>query len=296
MDKTKTDSRGGLHPGQFSDLGLEEMNYLDSLRTQLNKSDLYLQFSESVKKLRYTLHHNELEFGDSVEQRFGKEVIYRVMEESLAYLANLCQGTFFAGNHNLRALLEQYAVVEYVLSDTGKKKKFLDRFDLFPSAAFHKVFHQYDNEFLVLSEDLCREYLSEYEELPLEIFDAFGVKNKDEVLKLRTWLGNAKISTLFEMCPKPEVIKLDYVRLCLFTHVSSVVRRSSLEVFPGFTRTKETMLLVAVRYAIFSIICLKQHSLFDYILQDKLDSIFLPLTNIIVESHKVRGCEVHAKS
>ena len=43
------------------------------------------------------------------------------MEESLAYLSDLGEGTFFAANHHTRALLELNATVEYVLSEDGKK-------------------------------------------------------------------------------------------------------------------------------------------------------------------------------
>jgi hypothetical protein len=31
---------------------------------------------------------------------------------------------FFAAKHHIRALLEQYAIVEYVFSEAGKEKKY----------------------------------------------------------------------------------------------------------------------------------------------------------------------------
>lgn len=89
----------------LSEIDIEESYYLENLQEQLAKSDLYLEFNRSLSRLRYALHKNYLEFDNSPEQSFAKEVIYRVMEESLAYIADLRQGTFFAANHHIRALL-----------------------------------------------------------------------------------------------------------------------------------------------------------------------------------------------
>lgn len=270
-------------------LETEEASYLKELQSQLVQSDLYLKYTQTARALRYTLHHGQLKFDNSAEQSFAKEVIYRVMEESLAYIASLCQGLFFSTNHNLRALLELYAIIEHILSDAGKKQKFLKRFHLFPSIAFHKVLHQHDDAFLKLSKDICKEFFSEYGELNSEILDVFNVKSQEKLLKLRTWRGNMQISNLFEMCPKPEIIKSDYAKLCLFTHISSVCRRSETEAYPNFCKTKETMLFVATRYAAFGYACIKQHTLLNPVLQDKLDDIFDPLVDALIKAHADRG-------
>ena len=282
-------------PKYLSNIDIEESHYLENLQEQLAKSDLCVEFNQALKKLRHALHNNYLAFDNSPEQSFAKEVIYRVMEESLAYIADLHQGTIFAANHHIRALLELYAIVEYVFSKAGKDKKFLNRFHLFPQIAFHKVFHQFDDAFLKLSEDLRKDFFSEYGELSPEIFEAFSTNNQEKLLKLRTWQGNATIENLFEMCPNPEVIKSDYAKLCLFTHVSSICRRSQLEAFPRFSQNTEMMLLITVRYAVFSYVCFKQEGLLDFVLQDKLDDIFLPLADVLTKSHIVRGYALGSK-
>lgn len=299
MDRTNT-KEGNINscnalPKYLNEEDIEESLYLENLHKQLAKSDLYVEYNQALRRLRHALHNDYLEFDNSAEQNFAKEVIYRIMEESLAYLADLRQGLFFAAKHHIRALLELYAIVEYVFSEAGKEKKFLDRFHLFPHTAFYKVFHQYDDAFLKFTEDICEEFFSEYGELSPEIFDAFGTNSQKKLLKLRTWQGNATIADLFEMCPNPEVIKSDYAKLCLFTHVSSICRRSSLEVFPKFCKNTEIMLLIIVRYAVFSYVRIKQENLLDFVLQDKLDGIFLSLAGVISKSHAALGYTAGSK-
>lgn len=279
----KTDSN---FPLQIDIIDAEEALHMEDLQVQLEKSDLYVEFNKAIKKLRHLLHHNHVQFDGSAEQSFGKEVIYRVMEESLAYLGDLRQGTFFAANHHSRALLEQYAIMEYVFSDDGRKNNFLHRFHTFPRLAFHKVFHQHEDAFLKFSKDVCDDYFADYNDLDEEIFNIFGTSNYEKLLKLRTWRGNTQIANLFEKCPKPDQIKSNYAKLCLFTHVSSICRRSELELFPKFSKSTEVMLLITVMYAVFSYVCIKQEELFDYVVQDKLDDIFLELAEIISKSHK----------
>jgi len=124
----------------LSDVDIENSLYLENLQIQLAKSDLYVEYNQIMRKLRHALHKNYIRFENSAKQNFAKEVIYRIMEESSAYLADLREGTFFAANHHTRTLLELNAIVEYVLSEAGNEKKFIDRFHLFPHVAFYKVF------------------------------------------------------------------------------------------------------------------------------------------------------------
>lgn len=262
---------------------------LTESRNQLNQSILYVDFNHVVRKLRQALYKKTIVFSDSIEQRFAKEVIYRIMEESLAYISNINEDLFFASNHHLRALLEMYASIEYTLSDTGRRKRFLERFGLYPTIVFHKVFHQHDDSLIKLSKKLCEKFLFDYSELKPEIFAVFNTPTSQELLELKTWRGNCTIENLFSQCPKPEVIKSDYAKLCLFSHVSSVLRRSETEVFQVFDQSAETMLLCAVRYAVFSYVCIKQQSLLTKTSQDLLDDIFLPFTPTFVKAHKDRG-------
>ena len=110
-------------PKYLSDEDVEESLYLENLQEQLAKSDLYVEYNQAIRSLRHALHNMRLEFNNSAKQSFAKEVIYRIMEEYLAYLANLRQGTFFAAKHHIRALLEHYAIVEYVFSEATSKIK-----------------------------------------------------------------------------------------------------------------------------------------------------------------------------
>ncbi|MFI5344288.1 MAG: hypothetical protein ACHQUC_08720 [Chlamydiales bacterium] len=293
--KTKTEMNR-LHITQpRSDVDIEDFIYLDSLQMELAKSDLYVEYKQAIKTLRHALHKQYIQFENSANQAFVKEVFYRIMEESLAYLGDLREGTFFAANHHARALLELNATVEYVLSKAGKENKFIERFHLYPHLAFHKVFHQHDDAFLKLSEDICKEFFSDYNELRPEIFDAFGKKNEEKLLKLSCWQGNAKIADLFAMCTYPEIIKADYAKLCLFTHISSLCRRSEIEVLPKFCKNNERMLLLTVRYAVFSYLSIKQEGLLDFVTQDKLDGIFLSLSNVLSKSHEALGYKALSK-
>jgi hypothetical protein len=291
MEKTKTKEEiNRLRITQpYSDVDMENSLYLEDLQMQLAKSDLYVEYKQAIRKLQYALYKNYIQFGNSAKQNFAKEVFYRIMEESLAYLADLREGTFFAANHHTRALLELNATVEYVLSKAGKEKKFIERFHLFPHVTFYKVFHKCDDALLKLSEDICKEFFSDYNELHPEMFDAFGISSHEKLLKLPSWQGNVKIADLFQMCTHPEIIKSDYAKLCLFTHISSICRRSETEIFPKFCETTERMLLITIRYAIFSYLCIKQEDLLDFVTQDKLDAIFLSLSNVFTQSHEALG-------
>jgi len=60
---------------------------LAELRDQLNQSTLYVDFSHIIRKLRQVLNKKTIVFDDSIGQKFAKEVIYRIMEESLAYMS-----------------------------------------------------------------------------------------------------------------------------------------------------------------------------------------------------------------
>ncbi|NGX55456.1 MAG: hypothetical protein KR126chlam2_01091 [Chlamydiae bacterium] len=284
--KFGSEKRHDIIPLCAIDPDLEEKAHLDAIAAQLAESALFTQFSRAIKKLRIALHQGLLTFGQSVEERFAKEIIYRLMEESLAYLGNLRNGTFSAGCHNIRALLELYATVEYVMSDTGKKKNFLERFNLYPTVEFHKVFHQYPDAFISLPEELSRKHLSEYENLPPEFVKIFGKNTLEEVLEMKNWRGNCKISNLLDKCPSSKTAKANYDKLSLFTHISSICRRSETVVFPKFDKGTEAMLLIAVRLTVFSYICLKQHDIPESVLQNKLDDIFLPLADVLSDSHE----------
>ncbi len=278
-----------------SDVDIEDFIYLESLQMELAKSDLYVKYKQAIKTLRHALHKKYIQFENSANQNFAKEVFYRIMEEFLAYLGDLREGTFFAANHHTRSMLELNATVEYVLSKAGKEKKFIERFHLYPHLAFYKVFHQHDDAFLKLSEDICKEFFSDYNELHPEIFDAFGAHSEEKLLKLSTWQGNAKIADLFEMCTDPAIIKADYAKLCLFTHISSLCRRSETDVFPKFCKTTERMLLLTVRYAVFSFVRIKQEGLLDFVTQDKLDGIFLSLADVLTKAHAALGFVIPVK-
>ncbi len=297
IPKTNTDhGNPQAHPEKLGDVDAEETLYNEKLRKQLEKSDLYVSFTKAAKKLRYTLNSGGLVFDDTKEQSFAKEIIYRIMEEALAYIVNLQQGIFFAATHHIRALLELYASTEYVLSEAGRKNRFLERFHQFPNLTFYKVFHQHDNAFLKLSEEICKQFFSEFDELKPEIFEAFGKKKPEELLQLPTWLGNAKIATLFEACSKPEIIKSDYTKLCLFTHLSSICRRSNSEVFPTFCKIQEALLITTVRYSAFCYVCIKQNDLLNAAVQDKLDDIFLPLAEPLTKAHADKGFVIPSTS
>ncbi len=278
-----------------SAVDIEHSLYLENLQMELSKSDLYVEFKQAIKTLQYAFYKQYIQFEISVNQSFAKEIFYRIMEESLAYLGNLRDGIFFAGKHHTRALLELNASVEYVLSKTGKEKKFIERFHLYSHLAFYKVFHQHDDAFLKLSEDICKEFFADYNELRPEVFDAFGEQSEEKLLKLSCWQGNVKIANLFEMCTHPDMIKADYAKLCLFTHISSLCRRSETEVFPKFCETTERMLLITVRYAVFTYVSIKQEGLLDFVTQDKLDGIFLPLANVLTKSHEALGYKTPSK-
>jgi len=289
FEKTKTEIKRLCITQPGSDVDIENALYLKNLQMELEESDLYVEFRQVIRKLRHAFFKNDIQFENSANQNFAKEVFYRIMEESLAYLGSLRDGTFFAANHHTRALLELNATVEYVLSKPGKEKEFIERFHLFPHLAFYKVFHKHHDALLKLSEDICKEFFFDYNELHSEIFDAFGKNSEEELLKLSCWQGGAKIATLFQMCTHPEIVKADYSKLCLFTHFSSICRRSQLEVFPKFCKTTERMLLITVRYAVFSYVSIKQEGLLDFVTQDKLDGIFLPLSNVLTKSHVALG-------
>lgn len=279
-----------------SDIDIDTALYLENLQMQQAKSNLYVEYKQAIKKLQHVLFKKYIHFENTANQNFAKEVFYRIMEESLAYLGDLREGTFFAANHHTRALLELNATVEYVLSTAGKENKFIERFHLFPHLAFYKVFHNHQDALLKLSEDICKEFLSDYKDLHPEIFNAFGKQSEEKLLKLSCWQGNAKIDHLFQGCTHPHIIKADYAKLCLFTHISSICRRSETEVFPEFCETTERMLLITVRYAIFSYLSIKQENLLDFVTQDKLDGIFLPLSDVFTKAHGALGYVVPIKN
>jgi hypothetical protein len=55
------------------------------------------------------------------------------------------------------------------------------------------------------------------------------------------------------------------------------------------------MLLLTVRYAVFSFVSIKQEGLLAFVTQDKLDGIFLPLSNVLTKCHAALGFVIPAK-
>ena len=67
-----------------------------------------------------------------------------------------------------------------------------------------------------------------------------------------------------------------------------------MEAYPWFSHSTETMLLIAVRYATFCNVCIKQAGLLDFVFQDKLDGVFSSLSGVLADAHAVRGFVVSA--
>lgn len=72
--KTKTEMNR-LHITQSrSDVDIEDFIYLDSLQMELAKSDLYVEHKQAIKMLRHALHEQYIQFENSANQAFVKEV------------------------------------------------------------------------------------------------------------------------------------------------------------------------------------------------------------------------------
>ncbi len=223
------------------------------------------------------LEELESEFPAGIAGVFAKEVIHRLMEESSGYIGDLKQGAFFASNHHTRALMELYATTVLMNSETGKKKRFLERFIRFPEIEFHKIYQKHKDSILDIPDEIPKKYFSEYAELKDDLLEIFDKKTKDDLLKMNNWRGNCNIENLLQILPCSEVHKKNYDKLCLFIHISSFTRSSETELFPTFSSINELMLAVTIKYAIDSYFYLRNEKFFDETSIKKLDEVFSPI-------------------
>lgn len=255
--------------------------YRMQMEKTLRQNDLFVAFEGLVSKLMVLLANEGVDFFDSNEGVFAKEVIHRLLEEASGYIGDLKQGAFFAAKHHTRALMELYAVTALVDSEIGKKKRFLERFIRFPEIEFYKIYKKHKDSILNLPEEIREEFFYQYGELKDDLLKIFNKKSKDELLEIETWRGNCNIENLLRMLPKNEVHIKNYEKLCLFTHFSSFTRRAETELFPKFTAGDEQMLTVSIKYAMDSYFFLRKEKFFNKTVIKKLDEVFSSIAPIL---------------
>lgn len=245
-----------------------------NIEKQLRQSDLFVAFEGAISKLMVLSARKEICFSSSNEGSFAKEVIHRLLEESLGYIGDLKQGAFFAAKHHTRALIELYASTAIIDSENGRKKRFLERFIRFPEIEFHKIYQKHKDSILDLPDEVLEKFFLQYADLQDDLLQIFNKKTKDELLQMKNWRGNCKIENLLDMLPNKEVHIKNYDKLCLFTHISSFTRCSESELFESFSSGDEQMLAVTIKYAIDSYFYLRNERFFDKINIQKLDDVF----------------------
>ncbi len=247
------------------------------MKKNLKENELFLAFENVIDTLGVLLHKQEIVFLNSPEGIFAKEVIFRLYEESLGYLADFREGAFFASNHHTRALSELFATVVLISSDKNNKKRYLERFIRFPEIEFYKIYHRHEDSVLDLNSEILEKYFKKYAELNDDLLEIFNKKNKDELLTMESWRGNCNIEKLFEKLPDNKVHSKNYGKLCQFVHISSFVRRSETGLFPVFTLNNELMLAITVKYVFDSYVYIRDQRFFDEENIRRLDEVFSPI-------------------
>lgn len=247
--------------------------YRNQMENTLMRNDLFVSFESLISKLMVLSGKKEIVYSESNEGIFAKKVIYRLLEESSGYIADLKNGAFFASSHHTRALIELYATTVIVDSENGRKKRFLERFIRFPEVEYYKIYQKHKDSLLDLPEELLDKFFHQYSELKDDLLIVFNKKTKDELLEMQSWRGNCNIENLLEKLPDKTHMK-NYDRLCLFTHFSSFARRSETELFPTFTPSNEEMLTITIKYAVDSYFYLRDKKYFREITIEQLDEVF----------------------
>ena len=264
-------------------------NYQIAMEEVLRNNDLFFHFELAIGKLLALRRDKELVFEESKEGRFAEEVISRILEESRAYIGCLKTGAFFAANHHTRALIELYSCSAIVDSELGLKKRMLERFTRFPEIVAHKIYIQHPQRIIHISPEIAKKFMSTHAKLDEELCEIFG-KDKKTLLKLESWRGGYKLEQLLDLLPAKEVHKRNFDILCLYSHFSSFIRSAKTQEFPEFGSSDERMLVMTIKYAFDSYLCIKTKKFFNEDCMKKLDEAFSSIAPTLVtklkEGHK----------
>lgn len=254
--------------------------YSMQLNSALCESKLFTACQKLTQDLRLLLNKVDSNFYDNDEGIFSKQIIYRILEELLGCIGCLKEGAFRASRPHMRALLELFATTVLIDNDSknNNKKKYLKRFNRFDEIEYYKIYHKHNDAIVDLPE---KNLLKPFEELHDELLSIFNKKTKEELLKMKSWTGNCKITQLVNQLTHQKVELKNYRILCLFVHCSPLIKYSTTHLFREFNTTEEEMLGRTIAYVLHIFTYLKERKFADECIIKQFSDVFFSVAGTL---------------
>lgn len=167
-------------------------------------------------QLEFNLQEKEKYLENSLEKSFVLDLLAKLINEGWGLVACIKQGAFIASYHHSRACLELCAGFFYVFSKPEERKKRIDKYSEFTYLSQYRL-HEAGDEFTQhqISD-------SEFDELKSKKsfwIKLYGLKNDDDLSKVRNWHHPKAINQMLEELPSGS-LKNHYDYLCHATHLS----------------------------------------------------------------------------
>ena len=174
----------------------------------------------------YKIDTNQIQVGDDREGRLLKLMLSKISNELWGLAGSLRYASYYSSFHHARSILESYATLAYIFSDSLKQEKRIRKFSEFEDV--YKLNHYRECKEKLESGDIgkdefnkrCQvseEEVEELEEKEDEWIDLYDAPNGD-ISNVKNWYKPANITNLFHFTESPEYLREIYDSLSKGTH------------------------------------------------------------------------------